>query len=706
MAVLKYKNGQGEFVTLTNYTVQPITPVQTTGNSLSDIMSQDAVTRGLNKKANATDVYAKSAVDEALALKANASDVYTKAQTDSALAGKADSNQVYTKSEVESALAGKANSDNVYSKEEVNGALAEKANADDVYTKAETDGAITAATESLKEEIVSGTIELNNYYTKQQADEKFVDKNNLDAISGQLATEIEKIINVENVENIVTTENLNETLSGYATTQYVDNAISGIEQGGTFITTANVETILTEKEFVTSATVETQISEATAGYFDYVDYDDEASRIVFKHGGEAGTEVGYVNASEFLKDGMISSAYVENNELVIEFKTGEGGTDAVRIPLSDIFDANNYYTKSQTDGKFLTLTGASATYLTQEAAGNTYLTKTDAGNTYLTQTGASATYLTQEAAGNTYLTIESASTTYVTNEGFDEKVGDAIGESQEVIGAVAGIVETYLNEHDVMTSASTSGMIDTALVDYYKKSETSSKTEIDNALALKLDTETFNTEKASFATTGGVQSMITDSLTGYTPTDGLATVINNTIYGTGYTPTPGASAVTSDNLDDLLTGDAAVSGAVINVFTSSTVYNTMNENISSALTDAASALSAANSAKAVTDFYEGHNDVTSLANLPNDKRLIIATINDNAGNLNITGDTLSDGREIHVIINNTGSETITISLSNTDKYKLVGSDSIAIESGKYGEVNLIAAYDSANNQTVFYVRGV
>lgn len=51
MATLKYRTSSGEYKTLTNYSVQPITPVQVTGTSATDIMSQNAVTNELNKKA-------------------------------------------------------------------------------------------------------------------------------------------------------------------------------------------------------------------------------------------------------------------------------------------------------------------------------------------------------------------------------------------------------------------------------------------------------------------------------------------------------------------------------------------------------------------------------------------------------------------------------------------------------------------------------
>lgn len=54
MAVLKFKNKGGEWVTLTNYTVNPIEPVQTTGSSTKDVMSQNAVTIELDKKADKT----------------------------------------------------------------------------------------------------------------------------------------------------------------------------------------------------------------------------------------------------------------------------------------------------------------------------------------------------------------------------------------------------------------------------------------------------------------------------------------------------------------------------------------------------------------------------------------------------------------------------------------------------------------------------
>lgn len=55
MAVLKYKKQDGTYTTLTNIAVKGITPVQTTGTSTTDVMSQKAVTDELALKVSTSD---------------------------------------------------------------------------------------------------------------------------------------------------------------------------------------------------------------------------------------------------------------------------------------------------------------------------------------------------------------------------------------------------------------------------------------------------------------------------------------------------------------------------------------------------------------------------------------------------------------------------------------------------------------------------
>lgn len=75
-AVLKFKNQDREWVALSNSEVNPIETVQTTGSSTTAVMSQNAVTVELNKKANTTDVYTKSEVNDTFLTKTDASSTY------------------------------------------------------------------------------------------------------------------------------------------------------------------------------------------------------------------------------------------------------------------------------------------------------------------------------------------------------------------------------------------------------------------------------------------------------------------------------------------------------------------------------------------------------------------------------------------------------------------------------------------------------
>ena len=87
------------------------------------------------------------------------------------------------------------------------------------------------------------------------------------------------------------------------------------------------------------------ISAATTGYFDGADYDSQTKRINFKHGQ---TVITYVDATAFIKDGMVDSVAISGNNLVITFNT-DAGKEPIAIPLTSFFDPTLYYTKIQVD---------------------------------------------------------------------------------------------------------------------------------------------------------------------------------------------------------------------------------------------------------------------------------------------------------------------------------------------------------------------
>lgn len=104
---------------------------------------------------------------------------------------------------------------------------------------------------------------------------------------------------------------------------------------------------------ILDATVGTQISTATAGLANGIEYDSSTVRINLKHDN---TVVGFVDASAFIVDGFLDN--VEIKDVTIEGESVTclvftwnvaSGKQSLNIPISDIFEASNYYTKNEVD---------------------------------------------------------------------------------------------------------------------------------------------------------------------------------------------------------------------------------------------------------------------------------------------------------------------------------------------------------------------
>ena len=84
--------------------------------------------------------------------------------------------------------------------------------------------------------------------------------------------------------------------------------------------------------------------EAIANFIDNVEYSSDDKKIYFKHGD---SNISEVDATDFLKDGMIESVAIENGYIVMKFNT-DAGIEAIKLTLTDIFNPDNYLTKSET----------------------------------------------------------------------------------------------------------------------------------------------------------------------------------------------------------------------------------------------------------------------------------------------------------------------------------------------------------------------
>lgn len=193
--------------------------------------------------------------------------------------------------------------------------------------------------------------DLSNYYTTAQTD------SHITAATSALAQTIEEAgyQNASQVNAAITavTNPINETLTAHTANTEIHVTLANKEAWNAKLDAADVE-----------------------GFFGAVNYDKESKRINFYNTSTGGTVLGYVDATDFIKDGMVSNVEIKEVAekgvcLVITFN-GDSGKQAIEIPISQIFNADNYYTKSQTDSAIAAYTYDKATIDQKVAEGGTF----------------------------------------------------------------------------------------------------------------------------------------------------------------------------------------------------------------------------------------------------------------------------------------------------------------------------------------------
>lgn len=101
-----------------------------------------------------------------------------------------------------------------------------------------------------------------------------------------------------------------------------------------------------------------EVDAMVALLFDNAAYVSSSHTINFYHGS---TVLASIDATDFIKDGMVDTVSIQTlsgvTYLVITFNT-EAGKEDIKIPLSDIFDPTNYYTKTQVDALLSAITAS------------------------------------------------------------------------------------------------------------------------------------------------------------------------------------------------------------------------------------------------------------------------------------------------------------------------------------------------------------
>ena len=267
-----------------------------------------------------------------------------------------------------------------------------------------------------------------------------------------------------------------------------------------------------------------------------------------------GTVISSIDATDFIKDGMVDNVKVENGYLVITFNT-DSGKEAISIPLTDIFDPANYYTKSEVNtalsGKvdnaaFNTLSGdvysISGDVVTISGSVETVRQEitTISGDSYTKQeVNTAIDAATSGKADTSVVTAHTANTTvHVTaseKQAWNAK-SDFSGDYNDLtnkptIPSLDGYAtEAYVSgytydKNTIDEKIAQGGTFDPTL--YYKKSETSGATELSTAFSAKLDTTAYTPTDLSNYYTKGETSGKTE----------ISNALSNKLDTTAYTPT-------------------------------------------------------------------------------------------------------------------------------------------------------------------------
>ena len=195
--------------------------------------------------------------------------------------------------------------------------------------------------------------DLSNYYTTAQTNSQIT------AATSALAQTIEEAgyQNASQVNAAITavTNPINAALTAHTANTEIHVTLANKEAWNAKLDAADVE-----------------------GLFGYSEYNSETHRINFKNT-STGSVISYIDASPFIVDGMVQNVEIKDVTieggsvkcLVISFNTDAGKQD-INIPISQVFDASNYYTKAQTDSAIAAYTYDKATIDQKVAEGGTF----------------------------------------------------------------------------------------------------------------------------------------------------------------------------------------------------------------------------------------------------------------------------------------------------------------------------------------------
>lgn len=96
--------------------------------------------------------------------------------------------------------------------------------------------------------------------------------------------------------------------------------------------------------------LKTDVTQSIDTFFDNSDYDNVTRKLRFFHKEQL---MATVDATPFIVDNFVDTVKIENGNIVITFNAED--KEPIKVPIVDIFNADNYYTKAQSDATYVTL---------------------------------------------------------------------------------------------------------------------------------------------------------------------------------------------------------------------------------------------------------------------------------------------------------------------------------------------------------------
>ena len=329
-------------------------------------------------------------------------------------------------------------------------------------------------------------------------------------------------------------------------------------------------------------------------------YNKTDKKIYFYSGATTESPVSNIDATDFIKDGMVSNVEIKDvtnsgSCLVITFNADAGKQD-ITIPVTKIFNPANYYLKSETSGKTELDTAfglkANTTNLTTHTGDSTIHITSDERTKWNNAATSSHTHANKSVL-DTITGIDKELSETSNNLVVNSAITKVIEDNEKITSASLN----DLNERKLDASAYTP----TDLSDYYKKEETSAKTELDaafNSKANSTDLATKANQSDLTAHTGNSSIHITSDER--TKWDGAATTLashtgDSTVHITSAERTKWDNAATSSHthankaiLDTITAIDTELSKTSGNLVVNSAITKVIVDNekiVSSSLND-------------------------------------------------------------------------------------------------------------------------